>query len=409
MRLSVLPLSLSLLLLTGCSSWLEDDNSDPPAELIDITQTLEIERLWETNLLTGLEIFSQEESPSFSLVSNRDRLLKLRPARVGQQLFIAKPEGEVSGYQAENGNKLWQVETGAELGAGPGVGDSLVILGSQNGEVIALDRKSGEERWRKQVSSEVLATPALSKSYVIVHTIDGKVYGLDAHSGKEVWVYQVSVPLLTLRGSGSPVISGSLVIIGFPGGKLVALQLSDGTPQWEVTITIPTGRSELERIVDIDADPIIVDGIVYAASFQGEVAAVTLNSGNVLWRSELSSYAGLSVDSKMVYLSDARGHLWGIDQRTGGILWKQEKLQGRKLSAPVVLTGGYLLVGDFEGYLHWLSVEDGRLLARERFHSAAISMQPAVIEDVAYVFDIEGHLAAFRASEKITIATQMEP
>lgn len=407
MRLSVLPLSLSLLLLAGCSSWLEDDNSDPPAELIDITQSLEIERLWETNMLTGLEIFDQEEPP-FSLAQNRGRLLKLRSALAGQQVFIAKPEGEVSGYQTESGSKLWQVETGAELGAGPGIGEGLVILGSQNGEVIALDQKTGEERWRQQVSSEVLATPAISKTYVVVHTIDGKVYGLDTSSGKEVWVYQVSVPLLTLRGSGSPVISGSLVIIGFPGGKLVALQLSDGTPQWEVTISIPTGRSELERIVDIDADPVIVGDVVYAASFQGEVAAITLNSGNVLWRSELSSYAGLSVDQTMVYLSDARGHLWGIDQRTGGVLWKQEKLQGRKLSAPVVLEGGYLLVGDFEGYLHWLSVEDGRLLARERFHSAAISMQPAVIDDVAYVFDIEGHLAAFRASEKVTIDTQME-
>jgi len=407
MRLFVLPLSLSLLLLTGCSSWLEDDNSDPPAELIDITQTLKIERLWETNMLTGLEIFDQEEPP-FSPDQNRDRLLKLRPALADQQVFIAKPDGEVTGYQTQSGNKLWQVKTEAELGAGPGVGEGLVILGSQNGEVIALNQETGEEQWRKQVSSEILATPAISKAYVVIHTIDGKVYGLDTSSGKEAWVYQVSVPLLTLRGSGSPVISGSLVVIGFPGGKLVGLQLSDGTPQWEVTITIPTGRSELERIVDIDADPIIVDGVVYAASFQGEVAAVALKSGNVLWRSELSSYAGLSIDQKMVYLSDARGHLWGIDQRTGGVLWKQEKLQGRKLSAPIVLEGGYLLVGDFEGYLHWLSVEDGRLLARERFHSAAISMQPAVIDDIAYVFDIEGRLAAFRTSEKTTVATQME-
>lgn len=407
MRLSVLPLSLSLLLLTGCSSWLEDDNSDPPAELIDITQTLEIEKLWQTNVITGLQIFDQELPPSGDY-SNRDHLLKLRPALGGKQVFIAKPEGEVSGYQIESGNRLWQVDTGADLGAGPAVGQGFVIIGSLNGEVIALDKATGEERWRQQVSSEILATPAISKTHVVVHTIDGKVYGLDTSSGKESWVYQVSVPLLTLRGSGSPVISGSLAVIGFSGGKLVGLQLSDGTPQWEVTITIPTGRSELDRIVDIDADPVVVGDVVYAASFQGEVAAIALNSGNVLWRSKLSSYAGLSVDQKKVYLSDAYGHLWGIDRRTGGILWKQEKLQGRKLSAPVVMGENYLLVGDFEGYLHWLSIDDGRLLARENFGSSAISMQPAVVDDIAYVFDIGGRLAAFQASEKITDTTQME-
>ncbi len=407
MRLSVLPLSLSLLLLTGCSSWLEDDNSDPPAELVDITQALEIEKLWQTNVITGLQIFDQELPPS-SEGSGRDHLLKLRPALGGQHVFIAKFEGEVSGYQIEDGNKLWQVETGVELGAGPAVGQGLVILGSLNGEVIALDKTTGEERWRQQVSSEILATPAVSKTHIVVHTIDGKVYGLDTLSGKERWVYQVSVPLLTLRGSGSPVISDSLAIVGFSGGKLVGLQLSDGTPQWEVTITIPTGRSELDRIVDIDADPIVIDDIVYAASYQGEVTAIALNSGNVLWRSKLSSYAGLSVDRKKIYLSDARGHLWGIDRRTGGVLWKQEKLQGRMLSAPAVMGDNYLLVGDFEGYLHWLSVDDGRLLARENFDLAAISMQPTVVDDVAYVFDVEGHLAAFQAADKITVATQIE-
>ncbi|MCF6281998.1 MAG: outer membrane protein assembly factor BamB [Candidatus Polarisedimenticolaceae bacterium] len=406
MRLFVFALSLSLL-LTGCSSWLEDDNSDPPAELVDITQTLEIERLWQTDLLSSLELFEQESQPGV-LDSNRDRLLKLRPALGGQQIFIAEPEGQVTAHQIESGSKFWQVETGAELGAGPSVGQGLVILGSQNGEVIALDQLTGDERWRQQVSSEILAPPAISETHVVVHTIDGKVYGLDTVSGKQLWTYQVSVPLLTLRGSGTPIIADSLVIVGFSGGKLVGLHLSDGSPQWEVTITIPTGRSELDRIVDIDADPVVVGDVVYAASFQGELVAIALKSGNVLWRSELSSYAGFSVDQKKVYLSDARGHLWGIDSRTGGVLWKQEKLQGRKLSAPVVVDGDTLLVGDYEGYLHWLSVADGRLLAREKLDTAAISMPPAVVKDVAYVFDIEGHLAAYRSSEKITAATQTE-
>jgi outer membrane protein assembly factor BamB len=407
MRQFVLPLSLSLLLLSGCSSWLEDDNSDPPAELIDITQSLEIERLWKTNVITGLQIFDQEVTLGVA-EEKRDGLLKLRPALSDEQIFVAKPEGEVTGYNIDSGNKLWQVKTGAELGAGPGIGHGLVVLGSQNGEVIALDQSTGDERWRQQLSSEVLATPAISETHIVVHTIDGKVYALDASTGKEAWVYQVSVPLLTLRGSGSPVIAGPLVIVGLSGGKLAGLLLSDGTPQWEVTITIPTGRSELDRIVDVDADPVVVDGIVYAASFQGEVAAIALTSGNVLWRSKVSSYAGLSVDQTKVYLSDEKGHLWGIDRRTGGVLWKQEKLQGRKLSAPVLIDDRYLLVGDFEGYLHWLSIEDGHLMARENLDSTAISMQPAVVNDIAYVFDLDGRLAAFQTNKKITVTTQME-
>ena len=406
MRIAPFILSSSLLLLTGCSSWLEDDNSDPPAELIDIVQALEIETLWQTDGQTSLA-FLEQGSHSRQQIERRERQLKLRPALDSERIYVAKPDGAVNAYEVESGNSAWQVETGADLGAGPGVGAQLVVLGSRNGEVIALEKESGDERWRQRVSSEILATPAITNERIVVHTIDGKVYGLDAGTGQQLWLYEVSIPLLTLRGSGSPVISGSLVIIGFSGGKLVALQLDNGNPLWEVNISMPTGRSELDRIVDIDADPVVTDGIVYAASFQGELAAVTLESGSVLWRTELSSYAGMAIDHKKIYLTDARGHLWGVDLRTGGALWKQEKLQGRKLSAPVVL-GDYLLVGDYEGYLHWLSVEDGALLARERLESAAISMQPAVSGDVAYVFDIQGQLAALRATKKITVATQTE-
>ena len=406
MKLPLL-LIISSLLLTACSGLLEDDNSTPPAELIDIVQTLEIETLWQTNNRTSLDILEQGHHSQLSLES-KERQLKLRPVLADKQIYVAEPNGVVNGYEAESGSRMWQVDTKAELGAGPGLGGSLVVLGSRNGEVIALDRLSGEERWRKRVSSEILATPAISDERVVVHTIDGKVYGLDMATGKQAWLYEVSIPLLTLRGSGSAVISGSLAIVGFSGGKLVALELSNGTPRWEVNISTPTGRSELDRIVDIDADPVVVDDVVYAASYQGELAAVTLDGGRVLWRTELSSYAGVAVDHDRVFLADARGHLWGIDARTGGALWKQTKLQGRKLSAPVVL-GNYLLVGDFEGYMHWLSIDDGALLARKNFDSAAITMQPAVAGDIAYVFDIEGQLAAIQTGKKIAVATQMEP
>lgn len=387
-----LPLLLVAALLGGCSSWRdympletlrETDNQAPPTELTDLTPRLGVRTLWSQD--TGDGAAGQR--------------VNLVPALAGGRLFTADRKGGVRAMNQDGGQLAWTVDTGAPISGGPGLGDGLVLLGTSDAEVIALAEEDGGERWRTRVSSEVLAVPRASGGMVVVHTIDGKLYGLNASDGTQQWVYDRTAPVLTLRGSSSPVIVGDQVITGFPNGKLVNLDLRTGNPNWEVTVTPPRGRTELERIVDIDADPLVIQGIVFVVSFQGELAAVAQNNGTVLWRRELSSSAGLNADWRQLYATDAKSRVWAADPRNGSALWKQDGLLNRRLTAPAVLNDA-VLVGDLEGYVHFLSQEDGGLLARVKVSGAPISAMPLVDQGVAYVLAEDGELTALSTSSE---------
>jgi len=313
-------------------------------------------------------------------------------------VYVANREGEIKALDSGSGRVIWGMEKeGLEISGGPGAGEDLVLIGTSNGEVVALSDQDGSEKWRARVSSEVRSVPKVGMGVVVVHTIDGKLYAMDASDGKVKWVYDRSIPVLTLHGNSSPVISGSAVICGFASGKLIAFDLESGQQIWESTIAVPTGRSELERMGDIDGDPVLQNGMIYVATYQGQLAAVSEDTGDVVWRRKLSSYAGLGADFDNLYVSDAEDKVWAIDPRNSSSLWKQSKLHGRKLSAPAVL-GEYVVVGDFEGYLHWMSPEDGHLVARIRVGDAPISSPPVVDGKVAYVLGDGGELAAIAIS-----------
>jgi outer membrane protein assembly factor BamB len=311
---------------------------------------------------------------------------------------VANREGYVKALDGSSGRVIWSVEKeGLEISGGPGAGDGLVLVGTSNGEVLALSQDNGSEVWRSRVSSEVLSVPKVALGMVVVHTVDGKLYALNVSDGKMAWMYDRSIPVLTLHGNSSPVISGSKVICGFANGKLIAFDIESGQQHWEATIAVPTGRSELERIVDIDGDPVVQGGMVYVATYQGQLAAVDERSGEVAWRRKLSSYAGLGADYEYLYVSDEEDNVWAIDPNNSSSMWKQAKLNHRKLTAPAVL-GKYIVVGDFEGYLHWLSPEDGKMLARSRVGSSSISTPPVIDGKVAYVLGDGGELAAITVS-----------
>ena len=227
----------------------------------------------------------------------------------------------------------------------------------------------------------------------VVHTVDGKLFGFDALTGESVWVYDRTVPVLSLHGNSSPVISGINVIVGLANGKLAALDLVSGDLLWEVSITAPSGRSELERMVDIDVDPLVVEGVIFACTYQGEMAAVTEDTGVVLWRRKLSSYSGIGGDWRQVYVSDDEGNLWAIDPNNGSAIWKNDTLLRRNLSGPALL-GEYVVVGDLEGYLHWFDSTNGEMMARTRAGSDAISTQPIARDGVLYVYGEGGALTA---------------
>jgi len=301
------------------------------------------------------------------------------------------------------GNLSWNAEIEDEkqepvhFSSGPGLGAGTVILGSNDAEVVALNMDSGALLWKTLVSSEVLSVPVVSNNIIIIRTTDGAVIALNEKTGQKIWSYEHNVPALTVRGTGAPLIIEDNIIEGYDNGKLMSLRLDDGKYVWESSVTIPKGRSEVERLVDIDVDPIESRGVIYTASYNGGSAAVSILDGDVLWRNEeVSSSTGLSQDEQYLYISNPDGHVLQLDKRTGSSLWEQKDLHGRKLTSPIVYQG-YVVVGDIEGYVHWLSTTDGRQLGRVQVADEAIDAKPILANDTVYVYAKDGTLAALKA------------
>jgi outer membrane protein assembly factor BamB len=227
----------------------------------------------------------------------------------------------------------------------------------------------------------------------VVHTLDDSVFGLETATGKQRWRYLFPAPVLTLRGSSTPVVADSAALIGLSGGKLVKLDLAGGVPVWEATVTLPSGRTELDRVADIDADPVIVGSTAYVGTYNGDLAAVDLVSGDILWRRTLSSHAGLAVDARDLYITDSDDNIWAAAPEDGAGRWKQELLRHRLLTAPAIV-GDYLVVGDLEGWLHWLARKDGTLAARVKVAGGAITARPLVADGRVFVYADDGTLAA---------------
>ena len=368
-----------LLLLTGCSLFTGKDNAAPPSELIELQSELRIESLWEK----GFE-------------GSGNAQLKLMPAYDGDILYLAEPSGDVFALDPKTGKTLWSAETNSPLSGGPGAGEGLLALGTSEAELIVLNAEDGSERWRTRVGSEVLSVPAIRGGYVVCRTGDGGVAAYTSDTAERRWLYDRSVPVLSLRGDSSPIISESQVMAGFAGGKLIGLTLDAGLVTWEAAVSTPKGRTELERVVDIDADPKLVEGTVYVTAFQGEVAAVSESSGVVLWRRKISSHAGLDASWRQLFVTDDMDYVWSLDATNGATLWQQKALGARRLSAPAMV-GDYLVVGDFEGYVHWLSQDDGRQMARIKVSGDAVRHKPLVIDDWVYVLDEGGNLSVLKA------------
>ena len=368
--------------LSGCGTladpleWFDSTEVVEPSPLVDMENKVQPQTLWSRDVGAGTD----------------EQRLNLAPRVVGDTVYVADAEGTVLALATDSGAVRWEVELDAPLSGGPGAGDGMVLLGTSDAEVIALNAKSGEQRWRARVSSEVLSAPAAGDGVVVAHTVDGKLFGLESTNGNERWRYEREVPTLTLRGSGSPVLSGGAVVVGMAGGKLVALRADNGGLLWDANVVVPTGRSELERLADIDGDPLVFGGGVFAATYQGNVAAIEQSSGRTAWRRKMSSYAGMAADREGLYVADADGVVWGLDIRSGDVRWKQEALTNRNLSNTAALDG-FIVVGDFEGYLHWLDRRDGSMVARTRVGSAPITTGLQVVDGVLYVLGDDGDLA----------------
>src|SRR5205085_1969823 len=245
----------------------------------------------------------------------------------------------------------------------PTVAGPIVLVGTLDAQVIALKRSDGSEAWRSSVSSEVLAPPVGDGPVIIVRCGDGKVFGLSSETGARKWSFERTVPPLTLRGLSAPLVNGNTAYIGLDNGHIAALKMDSGEVLWEQVVSAPSGRSELDGIAHVEADPILTNGGAYAVSYGGDLAAVGLEDGRAAWRRPIKSYTGIALIGSTLVVTDDDGLVWALDAQTGASVWKQEALKYRRLSAPIVV-GDYIVVGDFKGYLHWLSPKDGALVAR---------------------------------------------
>lgn len=373
--------TLAVLVALGALAACDKDKTAlPPAELVDINRSLAVEELWSTRVGDGEEKLR----------------LALGIAEQAGVLYAASRDGDVVALDPANGRTRWKAETVDDLSAGPAAGGGLVVVGSTSGKVIALDAETGKPRWEANVRGEVLAPPVVAGDRVVVRLVDGRLRALNAADGKEAWMVEDIVPRLTLRGTAPPVAAGDVVISGFDSGRVMAVTLASGEILWQAQVASPRGRTELERIADVDAAVRVAGQEVFAVGYQGRIAMIALDSGQLWWARDLSSYRGIALDDDQLYVATSDGDVVALRRRDGGTVWQQKGLARRSLGVPA-LHGGAVVVGDFEGYLHWIDRSNGRFVSRERPGRTRISAAPVVAGDRLFVIDEDGRIAAFRA------------
>ncbi len=364
--------------LAACSS--NDEVDLKPAELVDFDEVVELDRLWSENVGAGA-------GKTYTL---------LPTASLQDQIFAADVKGLVVALDRNTGRENWEVELEESVSSGVGAANGQVFVGTLKGKVIALDAVTGEEQWRASVSGEVLAPPQSNGSELVVQTLDGRIYGLSASTGNQLWMHDTAIPALTLRGTATPVVNFTSAYVAFSTGKLVALDIKDGAVQWEQRVAIPQGRSELERVVDINAAPLLVGDILYSASYQGRLVALNRGTGQGLWAKQESTYNGLAAGRGYVFISDADDHVKAYDARSGNLIWENDKLLRRQIGAPQTF-GDYVAVADFEGYVHIMNQSDGEFVARRKVDGDGIRTPMLGVDDILYVYGNSGELEALKA------------
>jgi outer membrane protein assembly factor BamB len=305
------------------------------------------------------------------------------PSKSGNVVYAVGAEGAVTGFDTARGSTVVSIEAGQRVTGGVGGGDGLVLLGTPRGEVLAFDR-NGKSLWKAQLTGEVLSPPQSQQGIVAARTGDGRVFGLDAANGKQKWVYQRTTPTLSLRTHSGLVIERGAVFVGFPGGRLVGISLSNGNVGWDVVVALPKGTTELERVADIASLPVVDGQRICAVAYQGRVGCFESARGTLIWARDLSSVAGIDVDDRNLYVIDEKSAVLALDKAGGASLWRQDKLAARNLSAPLAV-GRFVVVGDFEGYVHLLSREDGSFAARVETDGSAIVAPPLALDLTSFL------------------------
>lgn len=373
-RFAIIGLSLSL--LSGCGLW-SKTNEREPAPLVEFVQERSINVKWSVDSGVGFgDIYHQST-----------------PAVTETGVYIADAAGQVSSYAVTSGKLQWAQKLDARISASAGAGFGLVSVALESGELVTLRADTGEELWRVQLASEVLAQPQINADKVVVQMVNGQVVALDRRNGEQVWVYDAQEPTLSLRGTGTPRLLTDGVLAGFANGKVVALSLATGLPVWEIRVSEAQGRSELERLVDLDGRFLIFGDLVYTGGYQGRIVSINPSNASTVWTREFSTYRSLAAGFGNIYGSDAAGAVEAFDADSSASVWRNDSFEYRQLGSPAVL-GNEVVIGDAYGYLHVLSQTDGRQVGRYRIDSSAIYSEPVVVDNTLYILSNSGRLSA---------------
>jgi outer membrane protein assembly factor BamB len=376
----ILAMVAAAVLVAACS---KEDDVAPPAELVDFEPLVRIDRVWSAGTKGGDDVLR----------------LGLRPALDGDRAYVAGHGGDVQAVAVATGRLAWRADTELELSGGPTVGEGIVVVGGTGGDLVALDAETGSQRWRVATGGEVLVPPAVAGGLVVVRTVDGRLRALRVADGGEAWAYEQPVPRLTLRGNGSPIVDGDMVIAGLDNGKVVSLSLTTGELLWSTTVAPSQGRTEIERLVDIDSPVRVVGDDIFVVGYQGRIAMLARDTGQLWWGRDLSSNRGLAVDRDTIYVTTADSSVVALRRRDGTPVWTQDALLRRGLTAPA-LAGDTLVVGDFEGYVHWLDAATGQMLARGKTGGGRISNSPVVAGELLLLQTDSGDVQAWRAQAR---------
>ena len=373
-----LGLLAAVVAVSGCSA--KRDHVEPPAKLTDISASFTPREVWSSSAGS----------------SDTTGLLALTPYVSEGLVAAVDGRGLVVAYDSATGAVRWKRELGLAIAGGLGGGDGLLIANGREGEVVALDLATGEQRWRQSVGSLAYAPAAVGAGRVALRGADGRLIVLDAATGERRWADTRPVPPLSLQGTSRPVVLEDAVIAGFDNGELSAYAIGNGRKLFTVNVALPKGRSEVERMVDVDSTPLLDRGVIYALAYQGRLVAIDAASTQLIWTRDMSGFSDLDQDSLALYLTDAHGTVMAIDKRSGKPLWSQDALHARGVTAPTRVDG-MVVVGDREGYLHWMSAEDGHLLARLRPISSAVISAPRLTGELLLVQGRDGRIAAVQA------------
>ncbi|MEN5208240.1 outer membrane protein assembly factor BamB [Stenotrophomonas terrae] len=390
-------IALMAVALTGCSTvkgWFAGKDAAAkkalePAELTKFEQTARVDKIWSANVGKG-----------------EGRIgLRQGPVVADGRVYAAAVQGGVHALDLQTGKEVWEYSPAKEkkkpklrLSGGPGVGDGLVVIGTLDGQVIALDAANGSEKWKSKVTGEVIAAPAVAQGLVFVRSNDGRTTALDAATGEQRWFNAQELPSLTVRGN-APVVTGpGVLFIGNDDGTVAALSMQDGRPLWEQMVGTPEGRTELERMADIDGAPVLEGNTLYVTSFKNQTMAIEGPTGRPMWSRDHGGGGGVAVSSGNVVVTDGKGSVYGLDKNSGSAMWSQQALARRSLTGAAI-QGDYAVVGDYKGYLHWLRLSDGELAAREKSGGDALLAQPVVADGILLAQNVDGKLTAFRLAQ----------